>query len=78
MITDRSFGRDGSLLYPSLDPTLTRQQGVEQPYMEGVLGDVILVNGAPWPVLEVAATATMYRIRVLNASNSLRYTLRLD
>ena len=44
--------------------------------MEGVLGDVILVNGAPWPVLEV--TAARYRLRVLNASNARRYQLALD
>jgi spore coat protein A len=44
--------------------------------MEGVLGDVILVNGAPWPVLEVAAAR--YRLRLLNASNARRYQLRLD
>lgn len=44
-------------------------------YMEGVEGDVILVNGAPWPVAEV--TATRYRLRLLNASNARRYLLRL-
>jgi spore coat protein A len=43
---------------------------------EGVLGDVILVNGAPWPVLEVAAAR--YRLRLLNASSARRYRLGLD
>ena len=41
--------------------------------MAGVLGDVILVNGAPWPVLEV--DAARYRLRLLNASNARRYRL---
>jgi spore coat protein A len=50
--------------------------GVAPAYSGGVLGDVILVNGAPWPVLEVANTK--YRFRVLNASNARRYELALD
>jgi spore coat protein A, manganese oxidase len=76
MITDRSFADDGSFLYPALDRTALRLPGVADSYMGGVLGDVILVNGAPWPVLEVAACR--YRFRVLNASNARRYRLALD
>jgi spore coat protein A len=45
-------------------------------YQAGVLGDVILVNGAPWPTLEV--DAVRYRLRILNASNVRRYRLALD
>jgi spore coat protein A len=41
-----------------------------------VLGDVILVNGAPWPRMEVANVR--YRLRILNASNARRYELALD
>ncbi|MER7498720.1 multicopper oxidase family protein [Nonomuraea pusilla] len=73
MIADRAFAADGSLDYPSLDPTLTRRPGVREPYLAGVLGDVILVNGAPWPVHEV--DAARYRLRVLNASNARHYEL---
>ncbi|MGL5817986.1 MAG: multicopper oxidase family protein [Phycicoccus sp.] len=76
MIADRSFAADGSLRYPSVDRTLSRTPGVISAYMSGVLGDCILVNGAPWPVLEVAAVR--YRFRILNASNARRYRLRLD
>ncbi|HYL39658.1 MAG TPA: multicopper oxidase family protein [Bryobacteraceae bacterium] len=76
LICDRSFDSDGSLLYPSLDPSLRRTAGVTMEYMGGVLGDVILVNGAPWPKLEVANTR--YRFRILNASNARRYELALD
>ncbi len=76
LICDRSFNADGSFLYPSLDPSLRNQPGVQHEYMGGVLGDVILVNGAPWPTLEVANTK--YRFRVLNASNARRYELALD
>jgi spore coat protein A len=76
LICDRSFDAEGSLLYPSLDPSLHAQAGVAMDYMGGVLGDVILVNGAPWPKLEVANTK--YRFRILNASNARRYELALD
>ncbi|WP_310723026.1 multicopper oxidase family protein [Streptomyces sp. N2A] len=73
MIADRAFAADGSLDYPALDPTLREQPGVREPYLAGVLGDVILVNGAPWPVHEV--DAARYRLRVLNASNARHYAL---
>src|SRR5271165_17523 len=76
LICDRSFNADGSFLYPSLDPSLRDQPGVPHEYKGGVLGDVVLVNGAPWPKLEVANTK--YRFRVLNASNARRYELALD
>ena len=76
MITDRSFDGDGAFIYPALDPTMMEEPGVEDAYMEGVLGDVVLVNGAPWPELEV--DAARYRFRILNASNARRYRLQLD
>jgi spore coat protein A len=71
MITDRAFDEDGSFLYPASH----HGAGVTDDFMEGVLGDVVLVNGAPWPVLDV--TATRYRLRLLNASNARRYQLSL-
>jgi FtsP/CotA-like multicopper oxidase with cupredoxin domain len=73
MIADRAFAADGSLAYPALDPTLQGKPGVDEAYFAGVLGDVILVNGAPWPVHE--ADAARYRLRVLNASNARHYEL---
>ena len=72
-ICDRSFDADGSFLYPM--PSMPNM-GVSSEYAGGVLGDVILVNGAPWPVLEVSNTK--YRFRILNASNARRYELALD
>lgn len=68
MLCDRSFEEDGSFRYPS-------HHGHDA-FPDGVLGDVQLVNGAPWPVLEVSAAR--YRFRLLNASNARRYRLRLD
>jgi spore coat protein A len=75
MIADRAFDADGSLRYPALDPTGLHTPGVSGDYGAGVLGDVILVNGAPWPVAEVAPAT--YRLRLLNASNARRYRLAL-
>lgn len=76
MIVDRSFDANGALLYPSIDPTLVHTPGVTGDYIAGVLGDVMLVNGTPWPFAEVAGAS--YRLRFLNASNARRLSLRLD
>ncbi|WP_061290481.1 multicopper oxidase family protein [Herbidospora cretacea] len=75
MICDRSFEPDGSFRYPALDPTLLLRHGVRPEFMEGVVGEVVLVNGVPWPHHEVEAVR--YRLRLLNASNARRYRLAL-
>jgi spore coat protein A, manganese oxidase len=75
MIADHIFNEDGSFFYPSLDPTL-KEQGLESGYHDGVQGDTILVNGAPFPFLEVSNTR--YRFRFLNASNRRIYRFALD
>ncbi len=74
VITDRAFAEDGAFRYPSLPGH--HGHGVAGSHVEGVLGDVILVNGAPWPVLEVEAAR--YRLRVLNACGARRLELALD
>ena len=76
VIADRSFAADGSLAYPSLDPSLLQQPGVQDAYAAGVLGDVIVVNGVAWPYAEIARAR--YRLRLLNGSNARRYRLALD
>ena len=63
MITNRLFAKDGKLVYSHDDHF-------------GAEGDTVLVNGAPWPRMEVAARK--YRFRILNASNATLYTLALD
>ncbi|MFG3052150.1 multicopper oxidase family protein [Kitasatospora sp. NPDC048239] len=73
MLADRSFAEDGSFRYPAADAD---GPGVTTDYMNGVLGDVILVNGAPWPRLTV--DRARYRLRFLNASNARLYRLELD
>jgi spore coat protein A len=76
VITDRTFRDDGSFYYPSLDPTLQDEPGVLAHAANGMFGDTVLVNGAPWPQLEVSNT--MHRLRILNASNARSYDLALD
>ena len=68
VIQDRLFNADGSLFYPKHDPT--------RPVRQGVFGDVILVNGTPYPVLQVARRK--YRFRILNGSNARAYQLSLS
>ncbi|MBB4957090.1 multicopper oxidase family protein [Micromonospora polyrhachis] len=76
MITDRFFNEDGSFFYPSLDPDLRERPGVHALFADGVRGDTILVNGAPWPFVRV--DGARYRLRILNASNARSYDLHLD
>lgn len=75
LIADRSFEADGSFRYPLRDRAM-RKLGVKDDWMAGVLGDVVLVNGAPWPVHEV--DGARHRLRLLNASNARRYRLVLS
>jgi spore coat protein A len=75
LIADRSFDATGAMPYPAIDANFVTP-GVTKPYMNGVLGDVILVNGQPWPI--AAVSRQRYRFRILNASNARRYRLELD
>src|SRR3954452_8055654 len=63
ILGDVAFAADGSLLWD--DNTHS-----------GVYGDVILVNGRPWPNMKVEQRK--YRFRVLNASVARGYTLKLS
>jgi FtsP/CotA-like multicopper oxidase with cupredoxin domain len=63
MLCVRQFNNDGSLLY--------------NPHGHaGADGEVMLVNGAAWPVLRVERRS--YRLRILNASNATTFTLALS
>jgi FtsP/CotA-like multicopper oxidase with cupredoxin domain len=62
-ITDAMFDRSGRLAYDDNSHS-------------GLWGDVILVNGMPWPVMKVKRR--IYRFRVLNASISRSYKPRLS
>jgi spore coat protein A len=62
MLQDRLFAPDGSLIYAG--------------NFAGMVGDTLLVNGAPQPHFEVARRK--YRLRLLNGSNYIEYDLALD
>jgi spore coat protein A len=66
VIQDRSFNRDGSFAFNQANPTNTFGQE----------GDAILINGVPWPRMQVAARR--YRFRLLNGSASTAYELALS
>jgi FtsP/CotA-like multicopper oxidase with cupredoxin domain len=63
VIRDAMFGQDGSLIYDDNDES-------------GMYGDVLLVNGVPWP--EMVVERRKYRFRFLNASVSRSYNWALS
>jgi spore coat protein A len=63
LIQERSLRRDGSLAYDT-DRNI------------GALGDIVLVNGVPWPRMEVCARK--HRFRVVNGANASVYQLALS
>ncbi len=63
IIGDVMFAADGSLMWDDDDHT-------------SLFGDVIVVNGRPWPTMPVEQRK--YRFRILNASVSRAYRLRLS
>ncbi len=62
-VTDALLAPDGALAY-------------DDNSQSGLWGDVILVNGVPWPAMKVKRR--VYRFRVLNASVSRSYRFALD
>ena len=59
IVKDAMFATDGGLVYDDNSES-------------GIYGDVVLVNGVPWPVMDVEPRK--YRFRILNASVSRSYT----
>lgn len=66
VIQDRAFNADGTFAWQPNNPSNVFTEG----------GDTILINGVPWPRLEVAARR--YRLRLVNASNSQSYDIGLS
>jgi FtsP/CotA-like multicopper oxidase with cupredoxin domain len=62
-VSDAMFGSDGQLTY-------------DDDSHSGLYGDVVLVNGRPWPTMRVQRR--VYRFRVLAASISRSYRFQLD
>jgi FtsP/CotA-like multicopper oxidase with cupredoxin domain len=63
IVSDAMFATDGQLYFDNHDES-------------GMFGDVVLVNGVPWPVMKVKRRR--YRFRLLNASISRSYRWSLD
>ena len=63
VVTDKQFDKDGSLMF-------------DDEGHSGLYGDVVLVNGVPWPNLKVHQCK--YRFRILNASLSRGLRLKLS
>ncbi|MBE9914233.1 multicopper oxidase domain-containing protein [Paenibacillus donghaensis] len=80
VITDRTVKPDGSLYYPKRPmPSSLKNPKSKIPYPSVVpefFGKQILVNGKIWPYLNVEPRR--YRFRILNASNSRFYNLKLS
>ncbi|NUR08443.1 MAG: multicopper oxidase domain-containing protein [Nocardioidaceae bacterium] len=62
VVRDAMFATDGGLVYDDNSES-------------GVYGDVPLINGVPWPVMDVEPR--IYRFRILNASVSRSYNWQL-
>ncbi|HYK35467.1 MAG TPA: multicopper oxidase [Alloacidobacterium sp.] len=69
MLQDRSFNKNGSLLYPKAE------NGTHPVWVQEFFGDVNCVNGKVMPFLDIEPRK--YRFRLLNASNARFYHLRL-
>jgi FtsP/CotA-like multicopper oxidase with cupredoxin domain len=67
VLRDAIFGTDGSLIF---------DDGESRGGHDSLFGDVILANGAPWPVMKVERRK--YRFRLLNASISRGFKLALS
>jgi spore coat protein A len=63
VLQDRTLRADGSLVYPA-------------EWMDHFLGEVALVNGVVWPVLEVKRGK--YRFRLVNGAGTRTFTLSLS
>ena len=70
-IQDRQFSATGGLNYPATDPA--NPQAPNPTHLPEFFGDVIVANGVPWPLFN--CERRMYRLRLLNGSDSRVYTL---
>ena len=69
MLCDRSFDSQGQLYYPVSDDP-------EHPWVDDAAGDAMVVNGRVQPFHRVEAR--LYRLRVVNSSNSRFFRLSLS
>jgi spore coat protein A, manganese oxidase len=73
LIQDKSFNADGSMFYPD-GPNPPAK--VTPSVVPAFIGQTMIVNGKIWPHLKVEPRK--YRFRILNASNTRGYTMKLS
>jgi spore coat protein A len=73
VIQDRAFDTHGQLLY--YDPGQVAQADIHPLWRPEFFGDVIVVNGKSWPILDVEPRR--YRFRFLDGSNARFYQMTL-
>ncbi|OPJ59242.1 multicopper oxidase family protein [Clostridium oryzae] len=74
IIQDKTFNSDGSLFYPS--NTTPPNKYVNPSVVRAFIGATMVVNGKVWPYFKVEPRK--YRFRILNASNTNGYVLKLS
>ena len=74
IIQDKTFNKDGSLYYPKQPDKPIPE--LETSIIPEFIGDTILVNGKVHPYLKVEPRK--YRFRLLNASNTRFFRIKLD
>ena len=74
LIQDRTVLANGELFYDAVDPA--NPLAPNPTHLPENFGEVILVNGVAWPVLDVEPRK--YRFRVLNGSDSRVYDMNLS
>jgi spore coat protein A len=62
IVSDMSFNADGSVRF-------------DDSSHEGFMGDIILVNGVPWPTMKVQPRVYRFRVLAASISRSFRFTL---
>jgi spore coat protein A len=62
MVSDALFGADGQVVYADND-------------QHGLWGDIVLVNGVPWPTMKVKRRVYRFRVLVASISRSYRFAL---
>jgi spore coat protein A len=69
VVQDRFFSTGGQLFLPTVNPP---KNGAAR----SIFGDFMMVNGTPWPLLQVEPRK--YRFRLVNGSDSRMLVLQLD
>lgn len=76
MIQDKTFNKNGSIFYPNGPQNPNDPPSFRPSIVRAFIGQTVVVNGKVWPYLNVEPRK--YRFRMLNASNTKGYFLKLS